>query len=487
MFEPPIAIRHQMASGSAAALLQLAMLLPVAGIVQAADAAKSTETAPMPMQRVEVQVPRTLRLPPFDITRHLQVPAGFAIDVAARVPDARFMVMLPNRDMLVSNPENGSITLVRPAEQSGASPIYQGVFASGLHHPHDLALHRVRGIDYLYIAESDRIARTRYQPGAIKIGPLETIVADLPDASTAELNGRYGHQLKNIALHGDELYVSIASTCNVCASDLRANPVRAAIHAYDADGGGGRLYARGLRNAEGVRFQPGTDVLWAAVNSRDNIAFPFHRDLDGDGSDDYGKVLPGYVDQHPPDLLTRVRDGGNYGWPYCNPNPDQGLDAMPYDRDVQLNADGGALDCNTIDRVTKGIAAHSAPLGLNFLQEPDLPDPFNNAMLVALHGCWNCTRLNGHKVVMYGLREDGTPGDAMDLVSGWITDAEKRQRWGRPVAALGDGKGNIYISDDFSGTIYRLRRLTPAGTSAAAPDQPARKLHEPTSSNQNAR
>ena len=442
-----------------------ALLLPVAG--RAADT-RAPELVP-PNQRVEVQVPRTLRLPPFDVPRYLQIPSGFAIDVAARVPDARFMAILPNRDILVSNPENGSITLVRPSEQAGASPLYQGVFASDLHYPHDLVLHRVHGIDYLYIAQSDRIVRTRYQSGATKVGALETVVANLPDASTAELNGRYGHQLKNIALRGDKLYVSIASTCNVCASDLRATPVRGAIHEYDADGGNARVYARGLRNAEGVRFQPGTDVLWAAVNSRDNIAFPFHRDVDGDGSDDYGRILPSYVDDHPPDLLTKVRDGGNYGWPFCNPNPDQGLDAMPYDRDVQLNADGRALDCTAIDRVTKGVAAHSAPLGLNFLQEPTLPPRFANSMLVTLHGCWNCTRLNGHKVVLYGLTENGTPGEPTDLISGWISDAERRQRWGRPVTAVGDGKGSIFISDDLSGTIYRLRMLPLPTPTASAP------------------
>ncbi len=426
-------------------------------------------TAVLTTRQVDILVPRTLRLPPFDVPRSLRVPSGFAVDVAARVTDARFMVVLPNRDLLVSNPENGSITLVRPAEQAGASPTYQGIFAAGLNHPHDLVLHRVRDIDYLYIALSDRIVRTRYQSGAIKAGAIETIVAGLPDASTPELNGRYGHQLKNIALHGDKLYVSIASTCNVCASDTRANPMRAAIHEFDVDGDNGRVFASGLRNAEGVRFQPGTDILWATVNSRDNIAFPFHRDLDGDGSDDYGKVVPSYVDHHPPDLLTRVRDGGNYGWPFCNPNPDQGLDAMPYDRDVQLNPEGSALDCNAIERVTKGIAPHSAPLGLNFLMEPSLPAPLATGMLVALHGCWNCSRLNGHKVVMYNLRADGMPGDAIDLISGWITNAERRQRWGRPVAAIGDGRGTIYISDDLSGTIYRLRKSALASSKSVAP------------------
>ena len=90
-------------------------------------------------------------------------------------------------------------------------------------------------------------------------------------------------------------------------------------------------------------------------------------------------------------------------------------------------------------------------------------------MLVALHGCWNCSRLNGHTVVMYNLRADGMPGDAIDLISGWITIAERRQRWGRPVAAIGDGRGTIYISDDLSGTIYRLRKSALASSKSVAP------------------
>ena len=111
---------------------------------QAGQTVLAAPDAAIATQRADILVPRTLRLPPFDVPRSLQIPKGFAIDVVARVPDARFMVVLPNRDLLVSNPENGSITLVRPAEQSGASPTYQGVFASGLRRPHDLVLHRVR-------------------------------------------------------------------------------------------------------------------------------------------------------------------------------------------------------------------------------------------------------------------------------------------------------------------------------------------------------
>lgn len=371
------------------------------------------------------------------------------------------MAIAPNGDLLISSPGRGTVTLLRI---NGQGDTRQFVFASGLHHPHDIVFHKLDDKEYVYIAESNRIIRAPYRHGQSNIGTIQTVVEGLPDSSTPGLKGSYGHQLKNIALHEDKLYVSIASTCNVCVSDSKADPVRGAIYQYDANGKNGRLYAKGLRNAEGLRFKPGTDELWAVVNSRDNIAYPYHRDWNGNGKDDYGKIMQSYVDGHPPDLLVKVRDGGNYGWPFCNPNPDGGLDNMPYDRDVQMNSNGDKLDCEKIDRVTKGIDPHSAPLGMNFLHDADLPAPYRNALVTALHGCWNCSELNGHKIVMYPFKEDGSVGDPIDLVTGWITNDKTDRRWGRPVTAIPNGKGGLYISDDYSGTVYLLQH------DAAQPD-----------------
>jgi glucose/arabinose dehydrogenase len=364
------------------------------------------------------------------------------------------MALAPNGDLLVSNPGAGSVTLLRP---NGSGAARNFAFVDGLHNPHDIVFHTLAGVTWVYIAESNRIIRAPYTSGQTAIGAIQVVVDNLPDRSSKELNGSYGHQLKNIALNGGKLYVSIASTCNACASDTESDPIRSAVYEYDADGKNRRLYARGLRNAEGVRFRPGTNELWAAVNNRDNIAYPLHKDWDRDGSDDYGKVMPSYVDGHPPDLLTKVRDGGNYGWPFCNSNPDAGLDNMPYDRDVQLNPDGSKLDCSAIDRVTRGLPPHSAPLGMSFLQDSGLPPAYRNGLAVALHGCWNCTAFNGHKVTMVPFLADGSLGAEVDLVSGWVTDAAAKTRWGRPVSVTPNGKGGLYVSDDFSGTVYLLQ------------------------------
>jgi glucose/arabinose dehydrogenase len=417
------------------------------------SSASSTTSPPPASRQVTLQVPEDMAFSPFHVPRTLTVPFGFTIRVFARVSGVRFMAVAPNGDLLVSHPGMGTITLLR---QDSQGKLQRFIFASELHNPHDIVFHRVRDREFVYIAESNRIIRSPYENGQTRIASAEVIVDNLPDASSPGLKGSYGHQLKNIALNGDKLYVSIASTCNACASDTKSDPIRSAIYEYDADGKNRRLYAQGLRNAEGLAFRPGTNELWAVVNNRDNIAYPFHKDWSGDGKDDYGKVMQSYVDGHPPDLLVKVKDGGHYGWPFCNSNPDNGLDNMPYDRDAQLNPDGTQLDCERIDRPVKGIAAHSAPLGMSFLHDSKMPSAYRNALVTALHGCWNCSKLNGHKIEMYTVDENGNVGNAVDLVTGWVTDAERRERWGRPVDVVPDGRGGLYISDDYSGTIYLL-------------------------------
>jgi len=426
----------------------------LAAFLLVAAATGTDAAAPPPAtETVTVQVPAGMDAPPFDAKRSLRLPPGFSIAVYARIRQARFMAVAPNGDLLVTQPSAGRIVLVR---NKGQGPPQQLQFASGLRHPQGLAFDQLNGVTYLYIADSNRVLRARYRDGQTTLGHTETVVDHLPDGSGS--SGGYAHPLKNIALHRGKLYVSIGSSCNVCASDTTADPVRGTIYQYDADGSHRHLYARGLRNAEGLAFEPGTDRLWVVVNSRDNMAFPRHDDRNGDGHDDFGKVMQSYVDGHPPDLLTLVKEGGNYGWPFCNPDPDQGLDDMHYERDVQTNADGNQLDCNRIARPTLGIAAHSAPLGLSFLSEAGWPAPFRHALVTALHGCWNCSRLNGHKVAVYPLGADGKPGAPLDLVTGWITDADAKQRWGRPVDAVPDRHGGLYISDDYSGAVYLLRK-----------------------------
>ncbi|MBV9879334.1 MAG: ricin-type beta-trefoil lectin domain protein [Gemmatirosa sp.] len=398
---------------------------------------------------VTVQVPASMRSAPFNVTRTLNVPSGYGVRVYARIAGARFMAAAPNGDLLVSNPGAGKVYLVRP-DANGDGVITDWV--TGLHNPHDIVFHTLGGVTYVYVAESDKIGRYVYNANGTP-GARQTLISGLPDNTSGALKGAYGHQLKNIALDGNKLYVSVASPSNADPADLARTPKGAAIYLYDATGGGQRLFAQGLRNAEGLAIAPGTSTLWVAVNNRDNIAYPYHQDFDGNGSDDYGKVMQAYVDNHPPEELTSVRDGGNYGWPLCNPNPDtpNGMDDMPFDRDVQNNPNGTALDCSTADRIAKGIQAHSAPLGLTFWVGANVPSAYAGGVLVGLHGSWNRSVPTGYKIAYFPW-SGGRPGAQVDLVTGWLTGGT----WGRPVDLAVAPDGGLYISDDYSGTIYRL-------------------------------
>jgi glucose/arabinose dehydrogenase len=398
----------------------------------------------------ELKVPNTMNYEPFNISRYLKVPPNFSISVYARIINARFMAVAPNGDLLVSQPSGGRVLLVRP--NGDKDPIISD-FVKGLRKPHDIVFHEIDGTTYVYISETHQINRFTYKSGDLIAQNREIVVKGLPDSSTSELKGAYGHELKNIALDANnKLYVSIASTCNACVKDTVSTPRRAAIYQYNADGSNGRLFAEGLRNAEGLAFPPGTKKLWVVVNNRDNIAYPFK-----DGSGQYGKIIPSYIDNHPPEEFTQVRDGGNYGWPFCNPNPDtaSGLNNMPFDRDYQFNADG-RVNCDAMDKIDKGIQAHSAPLGLTFLQNTNFPSLYSNGVVVGLHGSWNRQKKTGYKIAYFPWDSTtNTPGDQIDLVSGWLVP-ETEKVWGRPVDMAVDQQGNLFISDDFSGTIYKL-------------------------------
>lgn len=220
---------------------------------------------------------------------------------------------------------------------------------------------------YVYVAEKDRIARYTWNAASTTGEGRQQIISGLPDASLPELGGSYGHELKNIALDGNRLFVSIASTCNVCVSDTQSNPVRGSIYLYNADGTGGRLFARGIRNAEGLAVVPGTADLWVVINNRDNIAYPFHNDWNNDGSDDYGKVMPSYVDNHPPDEFTRVREsiyisddhsGTVYRLAYVSSPPPPSTVSV-----AQFSYTCSGFDCNFDGTASTNATSHSWNFG----------------------------------------------------------------------------------------------------------------------------
>jgi glucose/arabinose dehydrogenase len=403
---------------------------------------------------VRVEVPKAWQNAPFNRERTLNVPSGAKISVLARVREARFLTVGPEGATLVSQPGRGKIVLIKT---SGSGPVAVSDLISGLRLPHGMVFDRVGEKLYLYVSESNQVSRFVYSQGQVSKTSQEIVVPDLPDGSnSSSLGGSYGHKLKNIAIGPDrKLYVDIASATNANPGDTTSDPVRSAIYRCDLDGRKLELFARGIRNAEGLAFVPGTNVLWAVVNERDNIRYPFKDGWRGSRTNDYGRLLSGYVDDHPPDEFIEVREGANYGWPFANPNPDHGLDNMTFDPDFETNRDWSRYPPETFRRIDKGIQAHSAPLGLSFLQNSKVPLPFRNAAVTALHGSWNRKRKTGYKVVIFPWLASGKPGQQADLVSGWLDD-ETQSEWGRPVDVVPDLDGNLLISDDYSGTIYRL-------------------------------
>ncbi|PRY11274.1 putative secreted protein (Por secretion system target) [Pontibacter ummariensis] len=400
---------------------------------------------------VKIEVPESMQAAPFHVDRFATIPPNFKLEVYARVSGARFLATSPNGDLFVSMPYDGKVKVLRTSE-NGQVQDYD--YVTGLARPHDIVFHKIGETQYVYISEKNQINRFKYSNGDLEAHDREIVVANLPDESLPELKGNYGHVLKNLALdRNHKLYVSIASTCNACIEDTQSDPKRGAIYVYDADGSNGRLFAEGLRNAEGLAFVPGTNDLWVTVNNRDQIAYPFK-----DETGLYGQVVQSYVDNNPPEEFTLVRDGGNYGWPFCNPDHREGMDNMPFLNDYQLNRNG-AVDCGGMDRIMKGIPAHSAPLGLLFTQATAMPQAYRNGALIALHGSWNRSKATGYKVIFFPW-ENGKPGEQLDLVGGFL-NSDSTEAYARPVDIAIGPEGSLFISDDHAHAIYKLSYTGP--------------------------
>ena len=414
--------------------------------------------APTGLGATRLLVPAGLAEAPFDQPREVRAPAGWTVALWARLPGARLMAWAPDGSLLVSRPGPGDVVRLAPA--AGGQP-RQTTLVDGLTQPHGLAFDG----STLYVAESDAITSYRYDQGGVS--GRKVIVGGLPDAKSPELHGQYAHALKSVAVGTDGwLYFSIGSTGNVSPQDRSADPQRAVVMRVDAGGRSrAEVYAHGVRNGTGLAVAP-DGAVWTAVNNRDNIAYPWTRDYDGDGSSDLGNVLQAYVNDHPLEPLARLTPGRDLGWPYCDPDPDVTPGApdtrltyanRPFVRDQQLNADGSKLDCSALPPVEQGLGAHSAPLGLSFVPDGALPAPFGQGALVGVHGSWNRTPPRAPEVSFFPWHAGGL-GAQQTLLGGF--QARDGSRWGRPVMAVVGPDRAVYITDDSAGAIYRM---VPAG------------------------
>jgi glucose/arabinose dehydrogenase len=270
------------------------------------------------------------------------------------------------------------------------------------------------GIDifngWLYIAETSAVGRIQFNADTGQvIGDYQRIVKDLPDGGN--------HWTRTLRFGPDGLmYVSIGSSCNVCIEDDQR---RAAVLRFNPDGSEPGLFATGLRNSVGFDWSPVDGGLYATENGRDLLG-----------------------DNYPPDELNRLVKNGFYGWPFAHgsrrPDPDYGLS-----REQEIES--------SIAPVHE-FRAHNAPLGIKFLRNEGLPEKYKYSALVALHGSWNRTKKDGYKVVSIHQTVDGK-FEEIDFMTGF---EKNEQVIGRPVAIEESEKGEIYVSDDFASTIYRI-------------------------------
>lgn len=312
----------------------------------------------------------------------LVVRRGYGItEWATDLPDARGLAVAPDGALWVTLRRSGQVVQLTPG--GGRRTVF-----TGLDTPHGIAFRA----DTVWVAETHQVFRS-----APPYAARDTVIRGLPAGG--------GHSTRSIAFLGDTVFVAVGSSCNLCDE---ADPRRAAIVAYDLDGGNERLYATGLRNSVGLARHPTDGSLWATNNDRDRLG-----------------------DDRPPDRVNRIVPGGWYGWPVCY---------LPGEPNPEYRAQ--AARCGEALGPAITLPAHTAPLGLAF---------WDDALYVALHGSWDRSFPVGYKVVRVPLA-NGAPED---FIVGWQVG---RQSFGRPVDVLVGADGALYVSDDQGGRIYRVAR-----------------------------
>ncbi|MHA6787356.1 MULTISPECIES: sorbosone dehydrogenase family protein [Pseudomonas] len=309
-------------------------------------------------------------------------------------------------------PSPNRITLLRDANHDGIAET-RTVFLENLNSPFGMTL---VGND-LYVADTDRLIRFPYKDGDTQIKAQPTKVVDLPGGT---LNH---HWTKNViaSRDGSKLYVTTGSNSNVAENGMEAEEGRAAIWEVDRASGNHRIFASGLRNPNGLAWEPRSGALWTAVNERDEI-----------GSD----LVPDYI--------TSVKDGAFYGWPYSYYG--QHVDTRVEPQNPTLVAKAIAPDY--------AVGPHTASLGLSFAEGSTLPAPFTEGAFVGQHGSWNRKPHSGYKVIFVPFNGGKPVGQPVDVLTGFLNADEKAQ--GRPVGVVIDKQGGLLVADDVGNKIWRV-------------------------------
>jgi glucose/arabinose dehydrogenase len=375
----------------------------------------------------------------------LKVPAGFQVRLfASGLERPRLIRMAPNGDIFIAESFAGRIRVLRPTE-SGDAVLHNSIYASGLRLPFGIAFYP-SGNDpqWIYVANTDSVVRFHYHKGDLRADKEpEVIVPTMPDG---------GHWTRDIAFSLDNslMFVSVGSASNdgeaMAAFDLTSarewagflrrrirNVVlgrfstndseseRADVLAFSPNGEGRHIYASGIRNCVGMAVNTTTGDLWCSTNERDGLG-----------------------DDLPPDYITRVREGGFYGWPWYY------IGAHEDPRHM-----GGRPDLK--DKIIVPdvlLQPHSASMQMMFYTGEQFPAEYKGSIFAAEHGSWNRAKRTGYKIIR-AIVNNGIPsGEYEDFVTGFVIDDTRV--WGRPVGIAQAQDGSLLFSDDGNGTIWRV-------------------------------
>ena len=339
----------------------------------------------------------------------LVLPDGFKVDVFGRAKNARSMAMSPDGTLFIGNRSGGSVYALKDTDGDfKADERYE--LASDLTMPNGVAFKDGN----LYVAEVS------------KLWKYENIEANLDNPGTPtliydDLPKDKHHGWKYIAFGPDgKLYVPIGAPCNICESK---NEYYTSILRMNADGSDREVFVTGVRNTVGFTWHPETGDLWFTDNGRDLLG-----------------------DNTPPCELNRASEKGqHFGYPYCH----AGIIKDPEFGDKRA--------CEDFVAPAQNLGPHVAPLGLKFYNASMFPNEYQGKILIAEHGSWNRTPdagHTGHQLTMVG-EQDGVGTSYDPFITGWLNQ-ESNKAWGRPVDILVLEDGSILVSDDLSGTIYRI-------------------------------
>ncbi|HEV7799339.1 MAG TPA: hypothetical protein VGO73_14370 [Pyrinomonadaceae bacterium] len=362
----------------------------------------------------------------------LNLPEGFAVSVAAQgLKRVRFMAKSPDERIFVTDMYNladnskGVVYILDEFNPAGDSFKKVTTYLKGLRNPNSIAFYTdTTGTHWFYLALTYRLLRYKYNAGENTPGSQPEVLATFPDYG---LSYKYGgwHLTRTIAIGANgKIYVSVGSSCNACEEK---EEVRASILEMDPDGKNQRYFARGLRNAVGLRWMK--DRLLATNMGPDHLG-----------------------DHKPADTMYAVTAETNYGWPYCYQSG-----AARFE-DPKFNPRGKKLNCRNVPLAFAAFDAHSSPLGFEFFDSLDMGPVsksgygglLRDSFLVALHGSTKKSLGRGYRVVR--LQENRQPADQPeDFIDGFLTAGKIN---GRPVDIMSFGAAGFLLTDDYAGVVY---------------------------------